>query len=172
MLIYYLLATPECIFFTLSVQHEIVPVELVERIAGLKYTILTKFFKFMTRYTICVAQICCQLMGCILRMSTHWNLNYRHGGAYKNIKTLLRHKLVHHDSSKCIVSHLQWKLQTIICLTLLMSLFFSLKDDGYRLTNLGYDFLAIKTMTNRGLIAGVGRQIGVGKESGMLIVLS
>ena len=48
---------------------------------------------------------------------------------------------------------------------------FFLKDDGYRLTNLGYDFLAIKTMTNRGLIAGVGRQIGVGKESGMLTVL-
>lgn len=39
-------------------------------------------------------------------------------------------------------------------------------DDGYRLTNLGYDYLAIKTMVNRGLITGVGRQIGVGKESG------
>lgn len=79
--------------------HEIVPAELVDRIAGLK-----------------------------------------HGGAFKNMKTLLRHKLVHHDSSKY---------------------------DGYRLTNLGYDFLAIKTMVSRGLISGVGRQIGVGKESGM-----
>jgi hypothetical protein len=33
--------------------------------------------------------------------------------------------------------------------------------DGYRLTYLGYDFLAIKTLVNRGSIAGVGRQVGV-----------
>jgi RIO kinase 2 len=39
-------------------------------------------------------------------------------------------------------------------------------DDGYRLTYLGYDFLAIKTLVNRGVFASVGRQIGVGKESG------
>eukprot|EP00250_Pteridium_aquilinum_P019186 c24339_g3_i1 orf=351-1811(+) len=84
--------------------HEIVPTELIERIAGLK-----------------------------------------HGGTYKNVKTLLRHKLVHHDSSKY---------------------------DGYRLTNLGYDFLAIKTMANRGLIVGVGRQIGVGKESDIFEVVA
>ncbi|KAI5084751.1 hypothetical protein GOP47_0000920 [Adiantum capillus-veneris] len=84
--------------------HEIVPTELIDRIAGLK-----------------------------------------HGGTYKNVKTLLRHKLVHHDSSKY---------------------------DGYRLTNLGYDFLAIKTMVNRGLIVGVGRQIGVGKESDIFEVIA
>eukprot|EP00252_Welwitschia_mirabilis_P012883 TRINITY_DN2844_c0_g1_i1.p1 TRINITY_DN2844_c0_g1~~TRINITY_DN2844_c0_g1_i1.p1 ORF type:complete len:483 (+),score=101.20 TRINITY_DN2844_c0_g1_i1:176-1624(+) len=77
--------------------HEIVPAELVERIAGLK-----------------------------------------HGGTYKHLRTLLRHKLVHHDSSKY---------------------------DGYRLTYMGYDFLAIKTFVNRGVIVGVGRRIGVGKES-------
>ena len=41
----------------------------------------------------------------------------RHGGAYKCLKILLRHKLVHHDGTKY---------------------------DGYRLTNMGYDFLAIK----------------------------
>ena len=41
-----------------------------------------------------------------------------------------------------------------------------LTDDGYRLTYLGYDFLAIKTLVNRGVFASVGRQIGVGKESG------
>ncbi|CAI5995714.1 unnamed protein product [Closterium sp. NIES-65] len=77
--------------------HEIVPSELVERIASLK-----------------------------------------RGGAYKALSTLLRHKLVHHDSTKY---------------------------DGYRLTNLGYDFLAIKALVNRGTVAGVGPQIGVGKES-------
>lgn len=77
--------------------HEIVPAELVDRIAGLK-----------------------------------------HGGTNKVLKNLLKHKLVHHDSSKY---------------------------DGFRLTYLGYDFLAIKTLVNRGVFAAVGRQIGVGKES-------
>ncbi|XP_057971964.1 uncharacterized protein LOC131160359 isoform X2 [Malania oleifera] len=77
--------------------HEIVPSELVDRIAALK-----------------------------------------HGGTYKVLKNLLKHKLLHHDSSKY---------------------------DGFRLTYLGYDFLAIKTMVNRGVFMAVGRQIGVGKES-------
>ncbi|XP_022923287.1 serine/threonine-protein kinase rio2 isoform X1 [Cucurbita moschata] len=77
--------------------HEIVPSELVERIASL-----------------------------------------RHGGTYKVLKNLLKYKLLHHDSSKY---------------------------DGFRLTYLGYDFLAIKTLVNRGVFVAVGRQIGVGKES-------
>ncbi|KAK8962162.1 hypothetical protein KSP40_PGU007664 [Platanthera guangdongensis] len=77
--------------------HEIVPVEVVDRIAHLK-----------------------------------------HGGTFKVLKNLLKHKLVHHDSSKY---------------------------DGYRLTYLGYDFLAIKALVNRGVFSSVGRQIGVGKES-------
>lgn len=77
--------------------HEIVPAELIDRIASL-----------------------------------------RHGGTYKVLKNLLKHKLLHHDSSKY---------------------------DGFRLTYLGYDFLAIKTMVNRGVFSSVGRQIGVGKES-------
>lgn len=62
----------------------------------------------------------------------------KHGGTFKCLKHLLRNKLVHHDNSKY---------------------------DGYRLTYLGYDYLAIKALVNRGAIAGVGRQIGVGKES-------
>ncbi|CAM8983254.1 unnamed protein product [Rhodiola kirilowii] len=77
--------------------HEIVPAELIERIACLK-----------------------------------------HGGTYKVMKNLLKYKLLHHDSSKY---------------------------DGFRLTYLGYDFLAIKTLVNRGVFSSVGRQIGVGKES-------
>ena len=64
--------------------------------------------------------------------------NLKHGGTFKCLRTLLRHKLVHHDGSKY---------------------------DGYRLTTLGYDFLAIRALVARGAIAGVGRQIGVGKES-------
>lgn len=62
----------------------------------------------------------------------------RRGGALKRLKLLLRHKLVHHEAKKY---------------------------DGFRLTPLGYDFLAIRTLTARGSIASVGRQIGVGKES-------
>lgn len=77
--------------------HELVPAEVVHRMAGLK-----------------------------------------HGGTFKVLKNLLKHKLVHHDSSKY---------------------------DGYRLTYLGYDFLAIKALVNRGVFSSVGRQIGVGKES-------
>ncbi|CAJ1868260.1 unnamed protein product [Sphenostylis stenocarpa] len=77
--------------------HEIVPTELIDRIARLK-----------------------------------------HGGTYKVLKNLLKNKLLHHDSSKY---------------------------DGFRLTYLGYDFLAIKTMVNKGVFVAVGRQIGVGKES-------
>ncbi|KAL8491637.1 hypothetical protein ACS0TY_023290 [Phlomoides rotata] len=77
--------------------HEIVPAELIDRIASLK-----------------------------------------HGGTYKVLKNLLKHKLLHHDSTKY---------------------------DGFRLTYMGYDFLAIKTLVNRGIFTSVGRQIGVGKES-------
>ncbi|GAB2211054.1 hypothetical protein Droror1_Dr00016345 [Drosera rotundifolia] len=58
----------------------------------------------------------------------------RYGGTYKVLKNLLRHKLLHHDFSKY---------------------------DGYRLTYLGYDFHAIKTSVNCGVITAVGRQIGV-----------
>ena len=39
---------------------------------------------------------------------------------------------------------------------------------GYRLTNAGYDYLALKTLTTRDVILSVGNQIGVGKESGKL----
>lgn len=54
------------------------------------------------------------------------------------LKALLRQKLVHHDAARY---------------------------DGYRLTPLGYDFLALKALLARGAITAVGRQIGVGKES-------
>ena len=84
--------------------HELVPVELINAISGLK-----------------------------------------HGGAFKFIRDLLKHKLVHHDNSKY---------------------------DAYRLTPLGYDYLAIKAFVNRGAIEGVGRRIGVGKESDVYEVVT
>ncbi|KAG1665804.1 hypothetical protein FOA52_015297 [Chlamydomonas sp. UWO 241] len=69
----------------------------------------------------------------------------KHGGTFKCIKQLLKHKLLHHDSSKY---------------------------DGYRLTTMGYDFLAIKALCMRGHIAGIGRKIGVGKESDIYEVMN
>lgn len=43
--------------------------------------------------------------------------------------------------------------------------------DGYRLTNMGYDYLALKSLTLRGSISGFGNQIGVGKESNIYTVV-
>ncbi|CDI81639.1 RIO1 family domain-containing protein, putative [Eimeria praecox] len=37
--------------------------------------------------------------------------------------------------------------------------------DGYKLTYLGYDYLALNALVKRGLVKGVGVRVGVGKES-------
>eukprot|EP00698_Gefionella_okellyi_P025991 TRINITY_DN9771_c0_g1_i1.p1 TRINITY_DN9771_c0_g1~~TRINITY_DN9771_c0_g1_i1.p1 ORF type:complete len:457 (-),score=101.51 TRINITY_DN9771_c0_g1_i1:1132-2502(-) len=66
----------------------------------------------------------------------------RHGGAHKLLGELLRNKLLHHDRSLY---------------------------DGYKLTYLGYDYLSLKAMSNRGSILGVGMKVGVGKESDIYI---
>lgn len=68
----------------------------------------------------------------------------RHGGTRKIIGILHRHKLVHHEN---------------------------LEYDGYRLTYMGYDYLAIHTLTSRGSISAFGNKIGVGKESDIFQVL-
>jgi Rio2, N-terminal len=80
------------------------------------------------------------LLYCELKAATvsHLAAARRHGGTYRHLRTLLRFKLVHHDAKQY---------------------------DGYRLTYMGYDFLAIRTLLARGHIAAVGRRIGVGKES-------
>jgi RIO kinase 2 len=57
---------------------------------------------------------------------------------YKIIQNLLKNKLVAHENKVY---------------------------DGYRLTYKGYDFLALRALAARGTITGVGRRIGVGKES-------
>lgn len=41
---------------------------------------------------------------------------------------------------------------------------------GYRLTNAGYDYLALKTLAGRDTIKSFGNQIGTGKESNIYIV--
>lgn len=62
----------------------------------------------------------------------------------KILKELVRHKLVCYEHSK--------------------------HCEGYRLTFLGYDYLALKAFANRKTIQSVGNQIGVGKESDVYIV--
>lgn len=47
---------------------------------------------------------------------------------------------------------------------------FILLDDGYRLTNAGYDYLALKVLACRGVLSSFGNQIGVGKESNIYVV--
>ena len=44
------------------------------------------------------------------------------------------------------------------------------KYDGYRLTNAGYDYLALKSLCSRDALASFGNQIGTGKESNVYIV--
>lgn len=67
----------------------------------------------------------------------------RHGGIHKHLSALLRNKLIGHDRRTY---------------------------DGYRLTYLGYDYLALRTFVKRGLVAAVGTRIGVGKESDIFVV--
>lgn len=62
----------------------------------------------------------------------------RHGGSAKIMSNLLRYKLVAHEQHAY---------------------------NGYRLSYLGYDILALRTLLSRGKVVSVGSQIGVGKES-------
>eukprot|EP00581_Thalassiosira_minuscula_P033482 CAMPEP_0183768638 /NCGR_PEP_ID=MMETSP0739-20130205/17965_1 /TAXON_ID=385413 /ORGANISM="Thalassiosira miniscula, Strain CCMP1093" /LENGTH=597 /DNA_ID=CAMNT_0026007963 /DNA_START=32 /DNA_END=1825 /DNA_ORIENTATION=+ len=72
--------------------------------------------------------------------------NLRHGGTNKIISSLLRDKLLSHDQS---------------C-----------GYDGYRLTNSGYDILALHNLKSRGIIAGLGDKIGTGKESDVYLAIT
>ncbi len=42
-------------------------------------------------------------------------------------------------------------------------------NDGYALTNMGYDYLVIKVFIKRGIISKVGLKIGMGKESDIYV---
>lgn len=70
--------------------------------------------------------------------------NLHHGGLHKILKELVKHRLIGYEQDK--------------------------KYNGYRLTNAGYDYLALKTLTSRDLIDRFGNQIGVGKESNIYVV--
>jgi len=70
--------------------------------------------------------------------------NLRHGGVHKLLKELCKHKLLQYERGN--------------------------RYDGYRLTNAGYDYLALKTLTARNVVTSFGNQIGVGKESNIYTV--
>uniref|UniRef100_A0A0K0E836 Serine/threonine-protein kinase RIO2 n=1 Tax=Strongyloides stercoralis TaxID=6248 RepID=A0A0K0E836_STRER len=65
------------------------------------------------------------------------------GGTAKTLKELCKYQLVSYESGKAY--------------------------DGYRLTNLGYDFLALRALRSRETVSAVGNQIGVGKESDIYV---
>ncbi|NXC50473.1 RIOK2 kinase, partial [Penelope pileata] len=68
----------------------------------------------------------------------------KHGGCHKILRELTKHKLLAYERTKMV--------------------------QGYRLTNAGYDYLALKTLSSRQVISSVGNQMGVGKESDIYIV--
>ena len=70
--------------------------------------------------------------------------NLRYGGVHKFMKELCKHRLLSYERGK--------------------------HYDGYRLTNAGYDYLALKVLAQRGTVSSFGNQIGVGKESNIYIV--
>ena len=72
--------------------------------------------------------------------------NLRHGGCHKIISSLLRDKLLSHERKKY-------------------------GYDGYRITNAGYDILALQNLKARGFIAAIGQKIGTGKESDIYLAV-
>ncbi|XP_078252576.1 serine/threonine-protein kinase RIO2 [Rhinoraja longicauda] len=70
--------------------------------------------------------------------------NLKHGGCNKILLELVKHKLLAFERTKMV--------------------------QGYRLTNTGYDYLALKTLSARNVVNSVGNQMGVGKESDIYIV--
>jgi RIO kinase 2 len=71
--------------------------------------------------------------------------NLRHGGTGKILSSLLRDKLLSHDKS---------------C-----------GYDGYRLTNAGYDIMALHNLKTRKIVAAIGDRIGTGKESDVYLAV-
>lgn len=69
----------------------------------------------------------------------------RRGGCRKILQTLHKHKLIVHDAKKY---------------------------DGFKLTYLGYDFLALRTLFARGHLADVAMRVGVGKEADIHIAFA
>lgn len=92
--------------------------------------------------------------------------NIKAGGVHKLLRELCKQKLLAYErGKKC-----RFCCWSIGVAQLAHSQLFPIPDDGYRLTNMGYDYLALKVLTNRGSINAFGNQIGVGKESNIYTV--
>lgn len=65
-----------------------------------------------------------------------------HGGCRKRLNTMLKHKIIHHESKAY---------------------------DGFSLKYPAYDILALRTFSKRGTVLGVGARIGCGKESDIFL---
>ncbi|XP_035219255.1 serine/threonine-protein kinase rio2-like [Stegodyphus dumicola] len=68
----------------------------------------------------------------------------RHGGCHKILKDLTSYGYASYERGK--------------------------RFEGYRLTYGGYDYLALKALTSRNIMASVGNQVGTGKESDVYLV--
>jgi len=68
----------------------------------------------------------------------------RHGGVHKLLRELCKQRLLSYERGS--------------------------RYDGYRLTNQGYDYLALKSLVARDVVSSFGNQIGVGKESNIYTV--
>jgi len=68
----------------------------------------------------------------------------RHGGVHKILRELSKNRLLSYERGN--------------------------RFDGYRLTNAGYDYLALKTLASRDVVTAFGNQIGTGKESNIYVV--
>lgn len=93
--------------------------------------------------------------------------NLKAGGVHKLLRELCKHKLVTYERGK--------KCKFNIDILFISSSILQLPNifiavDGYRLTNMGYDYLALKSLTLRGSVSSFGNQIGVGKESNIYTV--
>lgn len=69
----------------------------------------------------------------------------RHGGYMRALKHIHKHKLVHKESTRYV---------------------------GYRLTTLGYDYLALRALVRREVIESIGKSLGVGKEADVFTVMA
>ena len=68
----------------------------------------------------------------------------RGGGVHKILRELSKHRLLSYERGN--------------------------RYDGYRLTNSGYDYLALKALSSRSVLDSFGNQIGTGKESNIYAV--
>ena len=86
----------------------------------------------------------------------------KHGGSHKLLRALVKHKLLCYEHRKGETECVPY--QNTLCV---FTVYYVFTVCGYRLTFLGYDYLALKVFASRDILYSVGNQIGVGKEAGM-----